>query len=82
MFQILGAEDKIQVLEAGLFTELVSSLVDYVVPVQTNANLIAQLDCLSSFASIAEEYNYVKPEVNKSLVIDIIGGRHPVIVQQ
>ncbi|MDA9564042.1 DNA mismatch repair protein MutS [Flavobacteriales bacterium] len=80
--KILGAEDKIQALEAKLYSELVFSLVEYVVPVQNNANLIAQLDCLLAFATIAIEHNYVKPIIDDSNDIDIIGGRHPVIEQQ
>ena len=80
--KILGAEDKIKTLETKLYNELVVSLVDYVVPVQSNANLVAQLDCLLSFATSAIENNYTKPIIDDSHDIDIIGGRHPVIEQQ
>jgi len=80
--KILGAEDKIQALETRLYNELVMGLVDYVIPVQNNANLIAQLDCLLSFAMLAIEHNYSKPIIDETHDIDIIGGRHPVIEQQ
>ena len=80
--KILGAEEKIMVLESQLFNDLVLSLSDYIVPIQLNASLIARLDCLLSFATIATRYNYVRPEVNDSKVIDISAGRHPVIERQ
>ncbi|MFH1319294.1 MAG: DNA mismatch repair protein MutS [Bacteroidota bacterium] len=80
--KILGAEEKIIVLEAKLFNDLVLSLADYIVPVQLNATLIARLDCLLSFAVIAQKNNYVRPEINESEVLDIKQGRHPVIEQQ
>ncbi len=77
--KILGAEEKILSLETKLFNELVLALADYIKPLQLNAGLIARLDCLLSFAGVAEENNYTRPEVNDSLVIDITDGRHPVI---
>lgn len=80
--KILGAEEKILSLETGLFNELVLSLVDYISAIQVNSNLIAQLDCLLSFAKVSEENKYVRPEVNDSDVIDIKQGRHPVIEKQ
>jgi len=80
--KILGAEEKIQELEARLFQDLVYSMADYISPIQLNANLIANLDCLLSMAEVAEENNYVKPEVNESFAIDIKEGRHPVIEKQ
>lgn len=80
--KILGAEEKIQELEARLFQDLVYSMADYISPIQLNATLIAQLDCLLSMAEIAEENNYVQPEVNESFAIDIKEGRHPVIEKQ
>ncbi|MFB6340321.1 DNA mismatch repair protein MutS [Saccharicrinis sp. FJH62] len=80
--KILGAEEKIQVLEAKLYSQLVYDLVEYVAPIQLNANLIAKLDCLLSFARVAKENKYVRPEVNDSAVIDIVEGRHPVIETQ
>ena len=80
--KILGAEDKIYSIESKLYQELVYSLSEYIEPIQTNAFLIAQLDCLVSFAEVARLNKYVKPEVNDSLVIDIKQGRHPVIEKQ
>lgn len=80
--KILGAGDKILALEQQLFADLVLSLADYIIPIQTNAALIAKLDVLLSFASIANEFNYVRPEVNNTYVLDIENGRHPVIEQQ
>ncbi|MDH8702279.1 DNA mismatch repair protein MutS [Dysgonomonadaceae bacterium PH5-43] len=77
--KILGAEDKISALESKLFNELVLELMEYISPIQTNANLIAQIDCLLSFAKIAEKNKYIRPEINDSAVIDIKSGRHPVI---
>ncbi|NDV55755.1 DNA mismatch repair protein MutS [Parabacteroides sp. 52] len=80
--KILGAEEKIMALESRLFNDLVLSLVDYIPPIQVNANLIARLDCLLSFAKSAQSNRYIRPEVNESEVIDIKGGRHPVIEKQ
>ncbi|HQA75968.1 MAG TPA: DNA mismatch repair protein MutS [Salinivirgaceae bacterium] len=77
--QILGAEEKILELEKQLFNDLVVSLTDYVVSIQLNANLVARLDCLQSFATVAISNNYCRPEVTDSLDIDIKQGRHPVI---
>ncbi len=77
--KILGAEEKILALETKLFNELVVALTDYIKPVQLNASLIARLDCLLSFASVSEENNYTRPEINDSLILDITDGRHPVI---
>ncbi|MFO7613895.1 MAG: DNA mismatch repair protein MutS [Bacteroidales bacterium] len=77
--KILGAEEKILVLESRLFDELVQGLADYIRPVQLNASRVAQLDCLLSFAMIAKGNNYKRPEINDSFIIDIKGGRHPVI---
>ncbi|MCB0428623.1 MAG: DNA mismatch repair protein MutS [Flavobacteriales bacterium] len=77
--KILGAEEKIQALEARLFNELVLQLADHVKIIQQNAAVIARLDCLLSFAAIAKRRNYTKPLVDESQVIDIKGGRHPVI---
>ncbi len=79
--QILGAEEKIQVLEARLYAELMAALADYIKPVQLNAQLLARLDVLVNFAVIAEKNYYVKPEINSGNAIDIKGGRHPVIEQ-
>ncbi|RLD76994.1 MAG: DNA mismatch repair protein MutS, partial [Bacteroidetes bacterium] len=80
--KILGAEEKIHIIEAKLFNDLVLALNDYISSVQLNAQIIAQLDCLLSFASVAIENNYTKPEINDSKVIDIKEGRHPVIEKQ
>lgn len=79
--KILGAEEKILILEDRLFAELVLSIADYIQPVQMNANLIAQLDCLLSFGKVAKKNNYCRPEINDSMAIDIKAGRHPVIEQ-
>lgn len=80
--KILGAEEKILSLETSLYNNLVLETADYISPIQLNANLIARIDCLLSFATIAEVNGYVKPEVNESLTLDIKEGRHPVIEQQ
>lgn len=77
--KILGAEEKIQVIEQRLFNDLLLELTDYVAAIKQNAQILAKLDCVSSFAVTAKEGNYQKPELNESLVIDIKGGRHPVI---
>jgi DNA mismatch repair protein MutS len=79
--QILGAEEKINALESRLFAELVFSLSEYIKPIQLNAHLVAQLDVLLNFAHIAIKNEYVKPEINEGFVLDIKGGRHPVIEQ-
>lgn len=80
--KILGAEERISVLETQLFNDLVQAISEYIPAIQLNANLIAQLDCLLSFVKIAQENRYVRPEVNESLEIDIVEGRHPVIEKQ
>ncbi len=80
--KILGAEEKIQQIENQLFEKLVSWISTYIIPVQLNANLIAQLDCLVSFAQLAIDNHYIKPEINDSFVLDIKNGRHPVIEKQ
>ncbi|MCX6233492.1 MAG: DNA mismatch repair protein MutS [Bacteroidetes bacterium] len=80
--KILGAEEKILALEVKLYDELIFGLSEYIEPVQLNAKLIARLDCLLSFAVSAQRYNYVRPEINDTNVIDIKDGRHPVIEQQ
>ncbi len=77
--KILGAEEKIIALEAKLYEDLVKTAADFIEPVQLDAALMAQLDILSSFGSIALENNYTKPEVNEGFTIDIKQGRHPVI---
>lgn len=80
--KILGAEEKILSIETTLYNNLVLSLSDYIQPIQLNAQLIARLDCLLSFAFTALKNNYVKPEINTTNIIDIKGGRHPVIETQ
>ncbi|MFN8288139.1 MAG: DNA mismatch repair protein MutS [Chitinophagales bacterium] len=80
--KVLGAEDKIQVLEEKIFAELVRFAKDDVLTIQQNAQLLGRLDCLLSLAEVALMCNYVKPEINDSLVIEIKEGRHPVIEQQ
>ena len=80
--KILGADEKILALEEKLFAELVVAMQKYIGQIQTNAAVIAQLDCLLSFAKTAEENRYVRPVMNDSQQIDIRQGRHPVIEQQ
>ncbi len=77
--KILGAEEKILMLETKLFNDLVTELTDYISPVQLNGSLVGRLDCLLAFAKCAIEYKYFRPEINDSQIIDIKGGRHPVI---
>ncbi|MFZ4544004.1 MAG: DNA mismatch repair protein MutS [Saprospiraceae bacterium] len=80
--KILSAEEKILGLEDALFQALVSNVADYIQPIQYNAQLIARLDCLLSFAEVAQKKNYCLPVIDDSLEIDIKAGRHPVIEQQ
>ena len=80
--KILGAEEKILQIENRLFNDLVFALMDYIEPIQLNSSLIAKLDCLLSFATIAKANNYVKPQINETFVLDIKNGRHPVIEKQ
>lgn len=77
--QILGAEEKIQGIENKIYNELVFSLLNFIKPIQQNARIIATLDVLLNFASIAVRHNYVCPKINDGNVLDIKGGRHPVI---
>jgi DNA mismatch repair protein MutS len=77
--KILGAEEKILTLETSIFQNLVLELADFTVPIQHNAHLVAQIDCLSSFATLAISDKYCKPIVNDSFKLDIKNGRHPVI---
>ncbi len=80
--KILSAEEQSLELEAELFRKLVSELTDYISAIQLNANLVARLDCLLSFAKIARDYDYCQPEINETEIIDIGQGRHPVIERQ
>ena len=80
--KILGAEDKILVLETQLYAELVQSLSEFIPAIQINANQIARLDCLLSFATAARENNYIRPVIAADDVLEICQGRHPVIEKQ
>jgi DNA mismatch repair protein MutS len=80
--KILGAEEKIHQIESQLFEQLVNWIATYVKPVQLNANLVAQLDCLTSFTQLAIENNYVCPIIDDTFELEITNGRHPVIEKQ
>lgn len=80
--KILGVEERIATIEARLFAELVLVVVGYIPPIQIDCNILAQLDCLLSFAQVSEEYKYQCPVVNDGDAIDIKQGRHPVIERQ
>jgi DNA mismatch repair protein MutS len=80
--KILGAEEKILSIESKLFSDLVLSIIEFTAPIQLNSSLISRLDCLQSFATISDENNYTRPELNDSKVLDIKEGRHPVIEKQ
>ncbi len=77
--KILGAEDKIQAIESRIFSELLNTLTEFIEPIQTNARVIAKVDCLIAFAHLAISQKYCQPTINDSLEIKINGGRHPVI---
>ncbi|MDR0892343.1 MAG: DNA mismatch repair protein MutS [Mediterranea sp.] len=80
--KILGAEDKIVALETRLYTELVQAITEFIPQIQINANQVARIDCLLSFANVARENNYIRPVVEDDDVLDIRQGRHPVIEKQ
>ncbi|NNL17033.1 MAG: DNA mismatch repair protein MutS [Flavobacteriaceae bacterium] len=80
--KILGAEERILAIEQQLFSELVGWMSSYIKPVQMNASLIGQLDCLSGFTKLAKENTYIRPEMDESYELDIKNGRHPVIERQ
>jgi DNA mismatch repair protein MutS len=80
--KILGAEEKIHQIETQLFDQLVQWIATYIKPVQLNANLVAQLDCLTSFAQLAQENKYVCPVMDDGFELEITNGRHPVIEKQ
>lgn len=80
--KILGAEEKISLLEQTFFAELIEFINEYITQVQENATLVGQLDCLCGFATLAIENNYSRPEMDESFVLDIKNGRHPVIEKQ
>jgi len=75
-------DEKILALEQRLYDELVEAISGYIQPIQHNANIIAQLDCLLSFAKVAAKQNYCRPSMNDGTAIEIKEGRHPVIEQQ
>ena len=80
--KILGAEEKIHQIESQLFEQLVNWIATYIKPVQLNANLVAQMDCLTSFTQLAIENNYVCPIIDDTFELEITNGRHPVIEKQ
>ena len=80
--KILGAEDKILILETQLYTDLVQALMEFIPQIQINANQIARLDCLLSFANVTRENRYIRPIIEDNDVLDIRQGRHPVIEKQ
>lgn len=80
--KILGADEKILALEARLFSELILAMQDFIPQIQINANLLARIDCLLSFAKTSEDNGYIRPIIDDSEVIDIRQGRHPVIETQ
>lgn len=80
--KILGAEEKVLLIEQRIFTELVSAIMEFIAPIQLNASLVARLDCLLGFAKVALAYGYTRPLLVDSDVLDIKDGRHPVIERQ
>jgi DNA mismatch repair protein MutS len=80
--KILGAEEKIISLETKLFNDLVLAIMEYIPPIQVNSSLVARLDCLLSFATVTLENDYVRPEIDETMVLEIVEGRHPVIEKQ
>ncbi len=80
--KILGAEEKIQILEGQIFNELIFALSDYISAIQLNSNILARVDCLLSFASCSTSYGYFRPDINEANTLDIKNGRHPVIEHQ
>ncbi|HOY49308.1 MAG TPA: DNA mismatch repair protein MutS [Flavobacteriales bacterium] len=80
--KILGAEDRIAGIESRLYQALLSAIAEYIQPIQHNAFLLAQIDCLRGFADLAERNNYCRPEVNDGFALEITDGRHPVIEKQ
>ncbi len=80
--KILGAQERILIIETRLYNELVSRLAEYIPAIQLNASLIARLDCLSAFTRVAMENHYNRPVIDDSLSIDIVEGRHPVIEKE
>ena len=80
--KILGAEEKILALELGLYQQLLAAIEPFIASIQTNAHIVAQLDCLLCFANNAKQFNYRRPALLQERVLDIVKGRHPVIEQQ
>lgn len=80
--KILGAEEKIISLENQIYASLTESLIEYIPAIQANAGIIARADCLLSYANVAKQNRYMRPEINETDVIDIKEGRHPVIERQ
>lgn len=80
--KILGAEERIMALEIELYNKLIYTVTEYVQPIQYDAQIIANIDCLLSFAEIALKNNYCRPQINTNDIIDIKAGRHPVIETQ
>lgn len=80
--KIMGAQERIAMIETRIFNELVEAVAEYIPALQVNATVVAQIDCLLSFALAAMDYGYCRPEVNDSLSIRITEGRHPVIERQ
>ena len=80
--KIMGAQDKILVLETKLYNELVLALAEFTPAIQINANLLARLDCLLSFAQVAQDNRYIRPVIQDDDVLDIKQGRHPVIEKE
>lgn len=80
--KILGAEERIYKIESELYEKFIMWCAQYIQPVQLNANLVAQLDCLQSFSQMAIDHNYVRPEFKDDFILDIKDGRHPVIEKQ
>ena len=77
--KILGAEDKIKALESKLYTEILHKLQPFVISLQQNSNILAQIDCLNSFAVVSEQNGYLRPKFSDEQIIHITEGRHPVI---
>ena len=77
--KILGAESRILEIEQQIYTNLVQSITQYIETIQLDASIVAQIDCLFSFASVSLSNDYARPEINDSMVLDIKNGRHPVI---
>ncbi len=80
--RVLGAQERIAILEAQLFGELVKAIAEYISTIQQSCNVLAQLDCLASFTAVSKQYKYYRPSLNDGLDLNIVDGRHPVIEHQ